>query len=552
MKGLAVSFIVGILGLSIVGFGQLSGSESNYNNNWYGNFWNNNNNWYNNDWHKNFWGYFDINKYTGFLNSGGSDDDDDDDDDDDNDDGDDHLVESTIDDARVSFTVVPRPIHTQNEDYFQNVVSECIFSSEDNFDPLCVKCKIFDMMGNLIGEGKVFDPDDEYMSPDQIPIPISSVDPDAPVPSNVEVSNVVQELSAVEISVCAPDGKGEGCTPGFWKQSQHFDSWTAPYTPETLFDSVFDFPAGLEIKVDNMPKDLEDATLLDALRAQGGGVNALARHGVAGLLNAASPANYQFTVQEVIDMVNDALNSGDPTEIESTKNKLAIANEQGCPFDKDECDEDQHKEDHKTYRDDFESDYNKNKKYYQKVDYAHHLESFQNYFENNKDHFDKEDFKQGTDYYRNFLDTNKNKFDRTAYDRYDKEYKNYMNEYSTHDDETECDDDTPPPEKECKGISLLKLEYKGTYSGVTIKVYKGSTLYTTFSSVASGADITIPIPANGKLNESLVFKIYKGTSLKDEIKIDATCSKIKNVGDYYTGKNGYKLKIKMLEKIMGW
>lgn len=540
MKGLAVSFIVGILGLSIVGFGQLSGSESNYNNNWYGNFWNNNNNWYNNDWHNNFWDYFNINKYTGFLNSGGSDDDDDDDD------GDDHLVESPIDDARVSFTVVPRPVHTQTEDYFQNVVSECLFSSMDNFDPLCVKCKIFDMDGKLIGKGEIFG--EEYMSPDQIIIPLFSVDPDAPVPPNVDVSNVVQELSAVEIRVCAPDGKGEGCTPGFWKN--HLGNWPAPYTPSTTFGSVFVVPAGTMIKVNNVLKPLATATLLDALKAQGGEVNALARHGVAALLNAASPANYQFTVQEVIDMVNDALDN--PTEIESTKNKLAIANEQGCPFDKDECDEDQHKENHKTYRDDFESDYNKNKKYYQSADYTHHLESFQNYFENNKNHFDKEDFKQGTDYYRNFLDTNKNKFDRTAYDIYDKEYKNYMNEYPTHDDETECDDDTPPPEKECKGISLLKLQYKGTYSGVTIKVYKGSTLYTTFSSVASGAEITIPIPVNGKLNESLVFKIYKGSTLKDEIKIDATCSNIKKVGDYYAGKNGYKLYIKMLEKIMGW
>ena len=31
----------------------------------------------------------------------------------------------------------------------------------------------------------------------------------------------------------------EGCTPGYWKQPQHFDSWVT-YSPSTLFSSVFD------------------------------------------------------------------------------------------------------------------------------------------------------------------------------------------------------------------------------------------------------------------------------------------------------------------------
>src|SRR5215210_35264 len=34
-----------------------------------------------------------------------------------------------------------------------------------------------------------------------------------------------------------PDGN-EGCTPGYWKQPQHFDSWVV-YSPNQLFSSVF-------------------------------------------------------------------------------------------------------------------------------------------------------------------------------------------------------------------------------------------------------------------------------------------------------------------------
>ena len=32
---------------------------------------------------------------------------------------------------------------------------------------------------------------------------------------------------------------GEGCTPGYWKQSQHFDSYPAGYSPDDLFDDYF-------------------------------------------------------------------------------------------------------------------------------------------------------------------------------------------------------------------------------------------------------------------------------------------------------------------------
>lgn len=85
-----------------------------------------------------------------------------------------------------------------------------------------------------------------------------------------------------------------GCTPGFWKQSQHLRLWTR-YSPNTLFSRVFDnaFPG---------------KTLLQVASNGGGGLNALGRHAVAALLNASSPdVNYGFaTPAEVIAAFNAA------------------------------------------------------------------------------------------------------------------------------------------------------------------------------------------------------------------------------------------------------
>ena len=67
----------------------------------------------------------------------------------------------------------------------------------------------------------------------------------------------------------------EGCTPGYWKQDQHFDSWEATgYEPGDSFDVVFGVASS------------NGWTLLEALDAGGGDENALARHATAALLNA--------------------------------------------------------------------------------------------------------------------------------------------------------------------------------------------------------------------------------------------------------------------------
>jgi uncharacterized repeat protein (TIGR01451 family) len=132
--------------------------------------------------------------------------------------------------------------------------------------------------------------------------------------------------AASESVVVIPPPGGEGCTPGFWKQPQHFDSWVG-FAPTDSFEDVF----GVDVTLRSGGQGtVADPTLLDGLNATGGGVNALARHAVAALLNASNPdVSFDFTVAQVIALVQEAVASGD---FETAHQLLAAANEQGCPL----------------------------------------------------------------------------------------------------------------------------------------------------------------------------------------------------------------------------
>jgi hypothetical protein len=70
--------------------------------------------------------------------------------------------------------------------------------------------------------------------------------------------------------------------------------------------------------------------LLDAVWLGGGGENALARHAVAALLNAAHPdINYYYSVSQILAGVQAAYASGD---FEPFKSALDFANNAGCPL----------------------------------------------------------------------------------------------------------------------------------------------------------------------------------------------------------------------------
>jgi hypothetical protein len=112
-----------------------------------------------------------------------------------------------------------------------------------------------------------------------------------------------------------PPAGGEGCTPGYWKQAQHFDSWVGYQTGDS-FKGIF----GVRYK----------KTLLAALKKGGGGKYALGRHATAALLNAANPGvDYFYTEAQIISMVQAAWATGNYGEV---KNLLAEQNEKGCPL----------------------------------------------------------------------------------------------------------------------------------------------------------------------------------------------------------------------------
>jgi len=94
-----------------------------------------------------------------------------------------------------------------------------------------------------------------------------------------------------------PQEEVEGCSPGYWKQSQHFDSYPSGYSPNDLFDTYFEnaFPG---------------MTLIQVLNQGGGGLKSLGRHIVAALLSSAAGLNNGMTTQEVISAFDAANPNG--------------------------------------------------------------------------------------------------------------------------------------------------------------------------------------------------------------------------------------------------
>jgi hypothetical protein len=130
--------------------------------------------------------------------------------------------------------------------------------------------------------------------------------------------------TATTTTTTTPPG-GEGCTPGFWKQPQHFDSWPVPITTTLAAAGFTDtgLPAG--------------TTLLEALSFQGGPTlqdakNILLRQAAAAYLNSLA-IDYPLTTAEVLDLVNDALASDDRATILAVAATLDANNNLGCPLD---------------------------------------------------------------------------------------------------------------------------------------------------------------------------------------------------------------------------
>src|SRR3712207_1283940 len=105
---------------------------------------------------------------------------------------------------------------------------------------------------------------------------------------SIAASTVLFAVPAVTSPAHAVNGgTTQGCTPGFWKQSQHFDSWQEA-APSDLFTAKFNITS-------NVPSVLSGLTMLQALQGGGGsGLDGarliLARAAAAAYLNASYDA----------------------------------------------------------------------------------------------------------------------------------------------------------------------------------------------------------------------------------------------------------------------
>jgi hypothetical protein len=165
---------------------------------------------------------------------------------------------------------------------------------------------------------------DNFTWPITIPAGVTEVTVEPISPDVPDAESLVWVTAGLSVE---PPSGGEGCTPGFWRQPHHFDSWVG-HAPSDLFGDVFDLPGALDRPEHNT--NPASVSLLDALKLKGGGVNALMRHAVAALLNAASgDVSYDLTEAQVISKFNAAIGGGD---VEATKDELEAFNEQGCPL----------------------------------------------------------------------------------------------------------------------------------------------------------------------------------------------------------------------------
>lgn len=170
---------------------------------------------------------------------------------------------------------------------------------------------------------------DNFVRTLTIPAGVTGVTVEPISPDETDASSLVWTTAALSVEP-AGEGGGEGCTPGYWRQPHHFDSWVGHGTDD-LLGSVFTLPSDLELQNPERD-DPAEISLHDGVTLRGGGVNALIRHAVAALLNATSgDVDYDLTEQDVIDQFNAAI--ADDGDVEGTKDDFEGFNELGCPLD---------------------------------------------------------------------------------------------------------------------------------------------------------------------------------------------------------------------------
>jgi len=88
-----------------------------------------------------------------------------------------------------------------DDEFFVNVVSQCMFHSEESFEPLCIICQLSDSNGNLVAQGIV------GQSFDRAYEGSSSVNIDLEPNPEDSLSNDAQKVQNVHVQVCGPPGE---------------------------------------------------------------------------------------------------------------------------------------------------------------------------------------------------------------------------------------------------------------------------------------------------------------------------------------------------------
>lgn len=130
-----------------------------------------------------------------------------------------------------------------------------------------------------------------------------------------------------------PPPPGKGCTPGYWKQDQHFDSWVPTgLKPTDLVGKLFSNAYLYTLNGTKMSK----YTLVQALNFQGGSgltgaAQILLRAAVAAELNARYQGiGYPLSAGAIITAVQNALASGNRGTMILLASQLDDLNNLGC------------------------------------------------------------------------------------------------------------------------------------------------------------------------------------------------------------------------------
>lgn len=128
-------------------------------------------------------------------------------------------------------------------------------------------------------------------------------------------------------NLSAPKGEPcAGCTPGYWMQDQHLDSWVPTgFKTTDKFNTVFGVTQ--YVRSNGQPY-----TLLAVMRELNGNGDPISTnlgfHAVAALLNAAHRnVNYGYAAGDIIQLFRNNL-----SQPAALKDSLAMLNERGCPL----------------------------------------------------------------------------------------------------------------------------------------------------------------------------------------------------------------------------